>query len=77
MAIFGKNGFIWKHEVAFARSLLARQYEKSHIALPEETVISSHAEKIVDTAHIIAKKSGRNILEIVKDVVTDIKNKKA
>lgn len=77
MAIFGKNGFIWKHEVAFARNLLVRQYEKSHAALPEETVISSHAEKIVDTAHIIAKKSGRNILEIVKDAVADIKNKKA
>jgi len=77
MAIFGKNGFIWKQEVAFARKLLVRQYEKSDVALPEETVISSHAEKIVDTAHIIAKKSGRNILEIVRDTVTDIKNKKA
>jgi len=73
MAIFGKNGFIRKQQVAFARKLLVWQYEKSGTALPDEAVISAHADKVVDDAHRIAKKSGNNILEILKDLVKDIK----
>ena len=72
MAIFGKNGFIRKQEVAFAKKLLAWQYEKSGIALPDETAISAYAEKIVGDAHRIAKKSGSNVLEILKNKVKDI-----
>ena len=55
---------------------LGSKYEKSGIALPDETAISAYAGKIVDDAHIIAKKSGSNVLEILKDTVKDIKNKK-
>ncbi len=76
MTIFGKNGFVWKQEVAFAKKLLVWKYEKSGIELPDETAISAHAGKIVDDAHIIAKKSGSNVLEILKDTVKNIKNKK-
>jgi hypothetical protein len=76
MAIFGKNGFIRKQEVAFAKKLLVWQYEKSGAALPDIKVISAHAEKVVDDAHLIAKKSGKNIVEIMKDAVKEIKNKK-
>ena len=72
MAIFGKNGFIRKQEVAFARKLLAWQYETSGIALPDEAAISAHAEKIVEDAHRIAKKTGSNVLEILKNKVKDI-----
>ncbi len=74
MAIFGKNGFIRKQEVAFAKKLLVWQYEKSRTALPDEAAISAHAEKVVDDAHLIAKKSGDNILEIMKNKVKDMKN---
>ncbi len=73
MAIFGKNGFIWKQEVAFAKKLLVWQYEKSETALPDEAVIMAHAEKVVADAHIIAKKSGNNVLEILKTQVKNIK----
>ena len=66
MAIFGKNGFIRYQEVNFAKKLLVRQYEKSGNALPNEAILSAHAEKIVDSAHMIAKKSGSNILKILK-----------
>lgn len=76
MAIFGKNGFVWKQEVAFAKKLLVWKYEKSGTALPDEAAISVHAERIVDDAHIIAKKSGSNVLEILKDAVKDIKHSK-
>ena len=75
MAIFGKNGFVWKQEVSFAKKLLVLKYEKSSIALPDEVVLSAHAKKIVKDAHIIAKKSGNNVLKILKDTITDIKDK--
>ena len=74
MAIFGKNGFIWKQEVAFAKKLLVWQYKNSDTSLPDEAVITAHAEKVVADAHIIAKKSGNNILEILKNQIKNIKN---
>ena len=73
MAIFGKNGFVWKQEVAFAKKLLVWKYEKSGTALPDEAAILDYAKKIVDDAHMIAKKSGNNVLEILKKQVNDIK----
>ena len=73
MAIFGKNGFIRKQEIAFAKKLLVWKYEKSGTALPPEAAISAHAEKVVDEAHIIAKKSGNNVLEILKNQVKNLK----
>ncbi|MCP4718566.1 MAG: hypothetical protein GY860_03830 [Desulfobacteraceae bacterium] len=72
MAIFGKNGFIRKQEIAFAKKLLVWKYEKSGTALPHEAAISAHAEKIVADAHIIAKKSGYNVLEILKHQVKNL-----
>lgn len=73
MAIFGKNGFIRKQEVAFAKKLLVWKYEKSGAVLPAEALLSAHAEKIVDDAHVIAKKRGSNIMEIIKAAVQNIK----
>ena len=76
MAIWGKNGFIRKQEVSFASKLLIWKYNQSGIALPDEKALSAHAQKIVDDAHVIAKKSGRNVLEIIKDAVKNMKNRK-
>ena len=76
MAIWGKNGFIRKQEVSFARKLLIWKYNQSGTALPDEKALSAHAQKIVDDAHVIAKKSGSNVLEIMKDALKDMKNRK-
>jgi len=73
MAIFGMKGFIRKQEVAFARKLLVWKYEKSGTVLPGPKVISDHAEKVVEEAHLIAKKSGKNLFDIMKDAVREIK----
>ncbi len=73
MAIFGKNGFIRKQEIAFAKKLLVWKYEQSDTPLPGKAEISAHAEKVVEQAHGIAKKSGKNVLEILKDTLKDIK----
>lgn len=74
MAIFGKNGVIRRQEVAFARKLLVWKYEKSGVVLPDKTLISAQAEKIVADAHIISRKSGSNVLEVLKDKVKKLKN---
>ncbi|WP_022666102.1 hypothetical protein [Desulfospira joergensenii] len=76
MAIFGKKGFVRKQEIAFARKLLVWKYEKSGMVLPDKAEISAHAEKIVEDAHRIARESGSNVLDILKDAVKDIKFKK-
>ena len=76
MAIWGKNGFIRKQEVSFARKLLIWKYNQSGTELPDKKALSAHAQKIVDDAHVIAKKSGSNVLEIMKDAVNDMKNRK-
>jgi len=73
MAIFGKNGFIRRQEAAFAKKLLVWKYENSGTVLPDEATLSAHAEKIVEDARVIAKKSGTNILEILKDTIKVIK----
>jgi len=76
MTIWGKNGFIRKQEVSFASKLLIWKYNQSGMALPDEKALSAHAQKIVDDAHDIAKKSGSNVLEIIKDAVKNLKNRK-
>lgn len=75
MAIFGKNGFIRKQEMAFARKLIVWKYEKAGAALPGEAVLAASAEKIVDEAHILAQKSGRNVLGVLKETIRDIRRK--
>ncbi len=75
MAFFGKNGFVRKQEVAFAKRLLVWKYENAGAALPDDASLSAHAEKVVEEAYVIAKKSGSNVLEILKDTIKDIKRK--
>ncbi|MBU1171404.1 MAG: hypothetical protein KKD44_17765 [Proteobacteria bacterium] len=75
MVLFGKNGFVRKQEVAFAKKRLVWKYEKSEMGLPDESVIASYAERIVDDAHVVARKRGMNVWAIIKDAVRDFKNK--
>ena len=74
MGIFGKNGFVRKQEAALAKKLLIWKYNQSGTVLPDDKALSAQAHKIVDEAHVIAKKSGSNVLEIIKDAVKDMKN---
>jgi hypothetical protein len=73
MAVFGKNGFIRQQEIAFAKKLLVWKFQKTGTALPDDVLLSAHAEKIVADAHVIARKRGKNILEIVKHQINDFK----
>jgi len=71
MSLFGKNGFVRKQEIAWAKKLLIWQYEKSNQPLPDKSTLSSMAEKIVSEAHQIAKKRGSNVLSIIKEMIQD------
>jgi hypothetical protein len=75
MDLFGKKGFVRHQEIAFARKLLVWKYQNSGIALLNEAELQTHAQKIVADAHEIAKKRGRNVLEILKAQINDIRNK--
>ncbi len=76
MAIFGKDGFIRKQETALAKKLLVWRYEKAGSVLPDDEVLTAFAQKVVDDAHRIAKESGKSVLEIIKERVREIKDKK-
>jgi hypothetical protein len=71
--MFGKNGFVWKQEVAFAKKLLVWQYERAGAVLPDEDVLSARAQNVVAEAHVIARKSKGTVLEILKQMIRDIK----
>ena len=73
MAILGRNGFIRKQEIAFAKRLIVWKYKESDKVLPDDAAISAYAEKVVDEAHDIAKKRGSNVMGILKDTIKKIK----
>ncbi len=75
MRLFGKNGIVRQQEIAFAQKLLAWKFENAGTAIPEERVLRSMAEKVVADAHEIARKRGRNVLEIVKSQIKEIQKK--
>ena len=74
MPLFGKNGIVRQQEIAFAQKLLVWKYENAGASLPDETVLQSMAEKVVTDAHEIARKRGRNVLEIFKTQVKDLRD---
>ena len=73
MSFFGKSGFIRQQEKAFAKKLLVWKYEKAGASLPAAGDLDLQAGRIVEEAHRIAKQSGGNLLEILKDLAADIR----
>jgi len=66
-------GFIRQQEEKLAKRFLSWQYEKLKQPIPIETELERQAVKIVEEAHDIARKRGRNVMSIIKDLVADIK----
>jgi len=56
-----------------ALRLLEWQYKRMNIPLPVASELKRHANKLVDDAHQIARKRGKNVLSIIKDLVGDLK----
>ena len=66
-------GFIRQQEEKLAMRFLSWQYEKLKKPIPTEDVLEQQAVKIVAEAHDIARKSGRNVMSIIKDLIKETK----
>ena len=66
-------GFIRQQEEKLAMRFLSWQYEKLKKPTPTEAELERQAVQIVAEAHDIARKRGRNVMSIIKDLITEIK----
>jgi hypothetical protein len=66
-------GFIRQQEEKLAMRFLSWQYEKLKKPIPAEDVLERQAVKIVAEAHDIARKRGRNVISIIKDLIAETK----
>jgi len=68
-------GFFRKQENELAVKLLKWQYNRMNLPLPDDASLRSHADRLVDDAHRIAKEKGSNVLGILKELIHDMKKK--
>jgi hypothetical protein len=66
-------GFFRQQEERLAIRFLTWQYQKLDKPIPDEAELEAQAAKIVQDAHQIARERGRNVIAIIKDLVSDIK----
>ena len=66
-------GFIRQQEEKLAMRFLSWQYEKLNKPIPPQAELAQQAARIVEEAHDIARKRGRNVMSIVKDLIAEIK----
>ena len=65
--------FIRQQEQKMALRLLTWQYQKRTMPLPPQAELEKQAGAIVNEAHRIARERGRNVLAILKELVSDVK----
>ncbi len=61
-----------KQKIGAAMRLLQWQYEKQGIKVPKFQTLEKQAEKLVDDAGKIASERGKNVLSILKEMITKI-----
>ena len=66
-------GFIRQQEEKLAMRFLSWQYEKLNQPVPGDAELQRQAARIVAEAHDIARKRGRNVMSIIKDLIAEIK----
>ncbi|MBW2202151.1 MAG: hypothetical protein JRF71_15200 [Deltaproteobacteria bacterium] len=66
-------GFVRRQEERLAIRLLTWQYQRMNHPVPASSELERLAQKLVDDAHRIARERGRNVIEIIKDLISDIK----
>ena len=68
-------GFFRQQEERLAIRFLRWQYEKLKQPIPDEAELAQQASKIVEEAHRIASERGRNVMSIMKELISDLKKK--
>lgn len=66
-------GFIRRQQERMAVRFLAWQYERMNLQIPETLDLERQAGKLVKDAHRIARELGRNMLVILKELVSNLK----
>lgn len=66
-------GFIRQQEERLAVRLLIWQYQRLKIPIPVMEELEKQAARFVEDAHQIARDRGRNVMSILKEMITDIK----
>ena len=66
-------GFFRQQEEKLAVRFLSWQYEKLKKPVPDDAELADQAARIVEEAHRIARERGRNVVTIIKDLISDIK----
>lgn len=69
-------GFIRQQEERLAVRLLIWQYQRMNITIPQMEELEQQAARLVEDAHRIARKRGRNVLSILKEMIGDVTKKK-
>jgi hypothetical protein len=68
-------GFFKKQEEKLAVRLLAWKYQRMNEQIPPIDLLETQAAKLVEDAHRIARERSKNVMEILKDLVEDIKKR--
>jgi hypothetical protein len=66
-------GFFRQQEERLAVRFLSWQYQKLEKPIPQEAELKRQAAKIVDEAHRIGRERGRNVVAIIKELISDVK----
>jgi hypothetical protein len=68
-------GFFRQQEEKLAMRFLTWQYQKLQAPVPDDAELARQAAKIVEEAHQIARERGKNVVAIMKDLISDLKKK--
>jgi hypothetical protein len=69
-------GFIRQQEERLAVRLLIWQYQRMNIPIPQMEELEQQSARLVEDAHRIARERGRNVISILKEMVSDLIKKK-
>jgi|GEM_PF-223840 len=70
------KGFIRQQQERMAVRFLAWQYQRMNQPVPGVSSLEKQAAKLVEDAHTIAKRRGRNVVAIIKELAEDIRKEK-
>lgn len=66
-------GFIRRQEEHLVMRFLVWKYQRMNLAVPAISELQRQASKIVSEAHRIARKTGGNVVSIMKELIEDLK----
>ena len=66
-------GFWQKQQIQAAARFLRWRYEKEGREVPPQDELERRADHLVEEARRIGKRTGRNVFEILKELVRDLK----